>query len=154
MAEVLQRGNDQHCLQVQRFPQVSPLVIYLKLLSIVFEHQESHICLVIFIAYKRRTKRRSQGESKKENFDHATPMAVVLRAAAAQHRMRQAHSAEIYIRSVSSGLRASPYLVSTPATPEIHAAALLRSLRGGDAGDRTPGLVIQLKTQRHHNWVI
>ena len=136
MAEVLQRGNDQHCLQVQRFPQVSPLVIYLKLLSIVFEHQESHICLVIFIAYKRRTKRRSQGESKKENFDHATPMAVVLRAAAAQHRMRQAHSAEIYIRSVSSGLRASPYLVSTPATPEIHAAALLCLLRGDQQWDR------------------
>ena len=66
----------------------------------------------------------------------ATPMAVVLRAAAAQHRMRQAHSAEIYIRSVSSGLRASPYLVSTPATPEIHAAALLCLLRGDQQWDR------------------
>ena len=117
MAEVLQRGNDQHCLQVQRFPQVSPLVIYLKLLSSVFEHQESHICLVIFIAYKRRTKRRSQGESKKENFDHATPMAVVLRAAAAQHRARQAQPDEFHIRSVSLGLRASLYLEPIPATP-------------------------------------
>ena len=71
----------------------------------------------IFIAYKRRSKRRSQGDSKKENFDHATPMAVVLRAAAAQHRARQAQPDEFHIRSVSLGLRASLYLEPIPATP-------------------------------------
>ena len=59
-------------------------------------------------------------------------MAVVFHAAAAQRRARQAQPAEIHILSVSLGLRASLYLESTPATPEIHAAALLRSLRSKD----------------------
>ena len=58
------------------------------------------------------------GGIKKENFDHATPMAVVLRTVAAQHRAHQAEPASprgFYILLVSSGLRASPFLVSTPA---------------------------------------
>ena len=63
-------------------------------------------------------------------------MAVVFHAAAARRRARQAQPAEIHIRSVSLGLRASLYLVSTPATPEIHAAALFRSLRGAQRWDR------------------
>ena len=48
-----------------------------------------------------------------------------LYACAAQLRARQAKPAEFYIRYVTSGLCISPYLVSTPATPEIYVAALL-----------------------------
>ena len=68
------------------------------------------------------------GGIKKENFDHATPMAVVLRTVAAQRRAQHAEPASprvFYILLVSSGLRASPFLVSTPHPDEIHAAALL-----------------------------
>ena len=57
-------------------------------------------------------------------------MVVVFHAAAAQRRARQAQSAEFYIRSVSLGLRASPYLEPIPPPSEIHAAALLCLLRG------------------------
>ena len=64
-------------------------------------------------------------------------MAVVFRAAAAQHRARQAQLAEIHILSVSLGLRASLYLEPIPPPPEIHAAALLCLLRGAQRLDQS-----------------
>ena len=63
-------------------------------------------------------------------------MAVVFHAAAAQCRARQAQPAEIHILSVSLGLRASLYLEPIPPPSEIHAAALLCSLRGAQRWDR------------------
>ena len=91
-----------------------------------------HISLKVKILYciQEKGRRRSQGGSKEENFDHATPMVVVFHAAAAQRRARQAQSAEFHIRFATSGLRASPYLEPIPPPSEIHAAALLCLLRG------------------------
>ena len=68
------------------------------------------------------------GEDDLPDFLYACAHVAALRYA------RRAQPDEFYIRSVSSGLRASPYLEPIPATLEIHAAALLCLLRKGNSG--------------------
>ena len=80
--------------------------------------------------------RRSSKGGQKEKILTTPPPWLRLAHVAAQHCARQAKLAlpvspyGFYILLVSSGLRASPFLVSTPATIEIHAVALLCLLRG------------------------